>query len=115
MQGCVQLKGDIVLIPFPFTDLSSVKLRPALVLLETNNDIVAAFISSRIREKPDEGDVLILHNHPEFVQTGLKCDSCIRIDKIATIEKDLIIGIIGTTGNLIKSQVSKSICNVYRL
>jgi mRNA interferase MazF len=109
------VKGDIVLIPFPFTDLSSVKLRPALVLLETSNDLVTAFISSRIRERPEEGDILILQNHPEFVQTGLKCDSCIRIDKIATLEKDLIIGIIGSAGNQLKNQVSKSICNVYRL
>ena len=96
-------------------DLSSVKLRPALVLLETNNDIVVAFISSRIPEKSCEVDVLIFQNHPEFIQTGLKRDSCIRIDKIATIEKDLIIGIIGTAGDILRSQVSKSICNVYRL
>lgn len=95
MQGWCTVERRYSSLTFPFTDLSSVKLRPVLVLLsETNNDIVAAFISSRIPEKSCEVDVLIFQNHPEFIQTGLKRDSCIRIDKIATIEKDLIIGII---------------------
>jgi mRNA interferase MazF len=42
------LKGRIVLIPFPFTDLSASKLRPALVLYEGEQDVVVAFISSRM-------------------------------------------------------------------
>jgi len=42
------MKGKIILIPFPFTDQSSSKRRPALILLERKNDVVVAFISSRI-------------------------------------------------------------------
>jgi len=42
------LKGKIVLIPFPFTNLTTTKLRPALVLLESEKDVVVAFISSRL-------------------------------------------------------------------
>jgi mRNA interferase MazF len=44
-------KGDIVLITFPFTNLSGSKLRPAIVLTETNLDITVCFITSQINGK----------------------------------------------------------------
>jgi len=52
------LKGKIVLIPFPFTNLTSAKLRPALVLFEGEQDVVVAFISSRVPDKPSLTDVM---------------------------------------------------------
>mgnify|MGYP003344528084 CR=1 FL=1 len=39
-------KGDIVLIPFPFTDLTGSKLRPALILATTEHDVTVAFITT---------------------------------------------------------------------
>jgi mRNA interferase MazF len=41
-------KGDIVLITFPFTNLSGSKLRPAIILTETNLDSTVCFITSQI-------------------------------------------------------------------
>ena len=89
------MKGKIVLVPFPFTDFSASKLRPALVLYEGDRDVVVAFISSKIPPQPTESDVIITKNHPEFPLTGLKVDSVIKLDKIATLSKNLIIGEIG--------------------
>jgi mRNA interferase MazF len=42
------IKGDVVVVPFPFSDLSNAKRRPALVLAELNkNDLILCLITSR--------------------------------------------------------------------
>jgi mRNA interferase MazF len=106
------LKGKIVLVPFPFTDLTATKLRPALVLYEGEKDVVAAFISSRT-EKPKSTDITIDEKHPEFKQTGLKLASVIKLDKIATISKSLILGEIGEVGAKLKKEINRKIAEVY--
>jgi len=108
------LKGKIILIPFPFTDLSSIKLRPALVLHEGEKDVVVAFISSRT-ENPKPTDVIIDKNHPEFKQTGLKLSSVLKIDKIATLSKELIIGEIGEVGTKLKKEINRKFIETYML
>jgi len=44
------MKGKIVLVPFPFTDLTASKLRPALIIHEGEKDVIVAFISSKVHE-----------------------------------------------------------------
>jgi len=44
-------KGDIVLIRFPFIDLSGTKIRPALVLFSGGLDVIVSFISSNLSWK----------------------------------------------------------------
>ncbi|MCH8535834.1 MAG: type II toxin-antitoxin system PemK/MazF family toxin [Flavobacteriaceae bacterium] len=46
-------KGDIVLIPFPFTDLSGVKNRPAVVLHSSGEDVVLCFLTTQLKWKSD--------------------------------------------------------------
>ena len=56
-------KGDIVLVRFPFTDMSSEKLRPALVLAPENQekDVVLAFITTQLNKK-SKYDVFISYH-----------------------------------------------------
>jgi mRNA interferase MazF len=89
------MKGKIVLVHFPFTDLSDIKLRPALVIHENDEDVVVAFISSRVPVQCSGSELFIPYNHPDFSLTGLKVSSVIRFDKIATLSRELLEGEIG--------------------
>ena len=92
-------KGDIVLIPFPFTDLKGNKNRPAVVLYVSELDITVCFITSELKWQ-EKFDITI--NPTEI--NGLKTKSLIRISKIATIDSELILGELGKlTPNQIKN------------
>ena len=88
------IKGDIILITFPFTDLSSSKLRRAIVLVKSKLDVTVAFISSNIGLHEDTDVVLFPNN-----ENGLKKDSLIRTSKIATLDNSLSKGILGNINN----------------
>jgi mRNA interferase MazF len=109
------MKGKIVVIPFPFTDLSTYKRRPALILLETKYDVVVAHISSIIPSASSSTDVLILQGERSFIRTGLITDSVIMLDKLATVEKSLIIRILGEVGENLKAEINMKLTTCYRL
>ncbi len=73
-------KGEIILIPFPFTDQKGSKNRPALVLIASQLDVTVAFFSTQF--KWNEPFDLIVKPSEE---NGLKKDSLLRTTKIATI------------------------------
>lgn len=83
-------KGDIVLITFPFTDLSGSRLRPAVIIAETMQDITVCFITTQIHWK-EITDIQII---PTPVN-GLKKPSLLRTSKIATLDKSLAKGLLG--------------------
>ncbi len=93
------VKGDIVLIPFPFTNLTGSKLRPAIVLFVTDFDLTVSFITTHLKWK-DSTDIEILPS----TENGIKKTSLIRVSKIATVDKSLAIGKIG---ELQQSEVSE--------
>jgi mRNA interferase MazF len=108
------LKGKIVLIPFPFTNLTATKLRPALVLFEGERDVVVAFISSKVPRELGPTDIIVDETHPDFKLTGLKVASVIRLDKVATISKELVLGEIGEIGVKLKKEINRTISEAYR-
>jgi len=42
-------KGDIILVPFPFTDLSGNKNRPAVILIDSEEDVTVCFITTQVK------------------------------------------------------------------
>jgi mRNA interferase MazF len=83
-------RGDVILVPFPFTDLTASKYRPAVILTPepTGPDLVVAYVSSSIPSEPlPPAHLLVPSNHLEFRETGLKQTSVIRLDKLMTIAR----------------------------
>jgi mRNA interferase MazF len=83
-------KGDIVLITFPFTDLTGSKLRPAVILAQTVSDLTVCFITTQL-QWGENTDVLL---SPTSLN-GLRTQSLLRTSKIATLDKALAKGLLG--------------------
>jgi mRNA interferase MazF len=84
------VKGDIILVPFPFTDLSENKLRPAVVLWVEDQDVTLCFISSQAIDRITKNEFVILTSDLEFTETGLKSASKVRVARIAALERSLL-------------------------
>lgn len=83
-------RGDIVLVSFPFTDLSSSKRRPALVVSpdsfnETTPDLVLAAITSQIAE-----DTTLTIVESDCVDGALPKTSALKPTKLFTIHSTLV-------------------------
>lgn len=111
-------RGDIVLVPFPFTDLTVEKLRPAVIVSAEPQkvDIVIAFISSMVPpgELPVD-DFLLTPNHPGFSQTGLKRASVFKMKKLLTIERTKIIRRLGKLNPAIQKELNSRLKKVLGL
>ncbi len=87
-------KWDIILVPFPFTDLSNSKKRPSLIISPNEfnkyDDVLIAFVTSHIPEGLRFGDYKIT----DLNSAGLPKASIIRM-KFSTINKSIIIKKIG--------------------
>ena len=110
-------KGTIVLVQFPFTDFTSFKRRPALILSVNNNskkDIIVTFISSILPSKLLETD-LLLETDESFTDTGLHRSSVVKLDKIMTLNIDLITGELGRISDDLITEVDKKIKIIFDL
>lgn len=86
------VKGDVVVIPFPFSDLSGAKKRPALVLASLKgDDIILCQITS---QNVKDSYALTLDNSG-FNSGSLNKPSNIRPNRLFTAEKSIIIRKIG--------------------
>src|SRR5262245_59085925 len=80
-------KGKVVLVPFPFDDLSTTKVRPAVCLTEPigpHQHVILAFITSRIPTTLLETDLVLDVDHAEFAATGLRLSSTLQLHRLMT-------------------------------
>jgi mRNA interferase MazF len=86
------MKYKIILVPFPFDDLSASKVRPAICLtneIRPYGHVVLAFITSNITNTAST-DVVIENTDADFSTTGLKVSSAIRLHRLMTVSRSII-------------------------
>ena len=100
-------RGDVVLVPFPFTDLSTIKQRPALTISSTRfnaaqEDAIMVAITSNVSAYKNRGVYHI--SAGEQRKAGLPKEGIVRCNKITTIDQRLIRK---TLGSLPKAAVDR--------
>ena len=110
-------KSDIVLVQFPFSDLSQTKLRPALILAVSTSidEITLCFISSQKVNSLSIDEFAILKTDDEFLQTGLKVDSKVRVTRMITLKRKLILRKIGKLGKRQNKKLNQILIKAFNL
>lgn len=86
--------GDIILIPFPFAELTNKKIRPAVLITETEDkykDLVVSAISSVVPSVISNREILLKPNKVNNLRVG----SVVKVDRIVTLKKEDKIAAIG--------------------
>ena len=90
--------GQVVLFPFPQTNLASGKTRPALLLGKlpgVHRDWLICMISSQMHQYVKDFDEIVDTGDADFAQSGLKTSSIIRIGRLAVVEENILLGAVG--------------------
>jgi mRNA interferase MazF len=101
--------GTIVLVNFPFTDLQSLKVRPALVLTTKGDDVIIIGIFSKVPPELRESWIKVDEISLDFHITGLKKTSIIKTEKITVIHRSLIRKELGCLSSEFMEQVKKTL------
>lgn len=103
------VKGDVVVLPFPFTDLSTAKRRPAVILSELKGE---DFIMLQITSQNVKDNYAVSLAASDFASGTLKVDSNIRPNKIFTLNRRLILYKVGHLGEQKMQECIRSVCDI---
>ena len=114
----INVKNKIVLIEYPFDDLTQYKVRPVVCL--TNpvtdfNQIVIAFITSKVPATLEKSDVILDDTDPGFSKTGLKQKSIIRVHRLFTVPERAILAELGFIEKAIYLKVKRALADLFNL
>ena len=100
-------RGDLVLIPFPFSDLSASKKRP--VLLVTRPDEYGDFVALAVTSRP-QGARGLAPDPSDLIDGRLPLPSWIRTDRIVTLNAALAVKTFGRVAEAVLSAALDRLC-----
>lgn len=94
--GIVFNQGDIVIVPFPFSDLTRIRQRPVLVLSKSSylnkcEDVLTCGITSNLKDS----NYSLLIDNSNLKEGEIPVKSRIKVDKLFTLEQSIIIKKLG--------------------
>ena len=112
------MRYKIVLVPFPFDDLSGSKVRPAVCLTDAVGDhrqVVLAFISSVVPPKLEPTDMMIDSGSADFARSGLRVSSALRLHRMVTVSATIIQRQLGVLTPKLQAQVQQRLRTLFAL
>jgi mRNA interferase MazF len=100
-------RGDLALVPFPFTDLSSAKRRPILVLADA--DGYGDFIAVAVTSRPHRDNAVPVSDQ-DMHRGQLPVASWVRTDRVITLNRILVSKVFGSVTNAFVDRVVREVC-----
>lgn len=110
------MRGKVVLVPFPFDDLSTTKVRPAVCLTDpigTHRHVIMAFITSRTPADLLETDLILNSGQADFAMTGLRVTSTLRLHRLMTVTTVLIRRELGELSPRMQDEVANRLRRLF--
>ena len=108
----------VFLVPFPFDDLSNVKVRPVVCLTEPigpYRHVVLSFITSRVVAHPLPTDLVIRQGDAGFPLTGLRVSSTLQLHRLMTVTTSLFRRELGILSPEMQAAVNKRLGRLFNL
>ena len=112
------MRHSVVLVPFPFDDLSGSKVRPAVCLTDAvgaHRHVVLAFITSAVPPRLEPADVLLDPGSADFTRSGLRVRSALRLHRMVTVSTTIIQRQLGMLTPNLQAQVQQRLRTLFAL
>jgi mRNA interferase MazF len=112
------MRYKVVLVPFPFDDLSGSKVRPAVCLTDAfgaHRHVALAFITSVVPPKLEPTDVPLDPGSADFARSGLRVRSAWRLHRMVTVSAAIIRRQLGVLTPNLQAQVQQRLRTLFAL
>lgn len=101
-------RGDLALVPFPFTDLSSAKRRPVLLLADP--DGYGDFLAVAVTSRPHHSNAIAIRDQ-DIGSGALPATSWVRTDRVVTLNAVLVSKVFGSASTVFVDRVVRGVCS----